>query len=100
MATLKRIPHLPKQSLCPLRDLQPHSPKGPGILKEPAIRHIERQITARDYEPLPMLGVAMRLYPCVDCYAVWPAGWRYERVSRDTVCGFYDHSLIWKPYPE
>jgi hypothetical protein len=37
-----------------------------------------------------MFGAAMRLYDCEDCYAVWPAGSRYERVSKDTVRGFYD----------
>jgi hypothetical protein len=69
-------------------------------LKKPAIQHIERQIIAKDYEPLPMLGVAMNLYRCVDCYAVWPAGSRYESVSIDTIRGFYDRSLIWRPYPD
>jgi hypothetical protein len=94
------IPRLPRQSLCPFTDLQPHSPKGPSTLKEPAIRHIERQIIAKDYEPLPILGAAMRLYRCRDCSAVWLAGSRYEKVSKAAVYGFYDHSLIWKPYSE
>ena len=100
MDKLNRIPRLPRQSLCPLRDLQPHSAKGPGTLKEPAIRHVERQIIAKDFEPLPLLGAAMRLYRCVDCYAVWAAGSRYERVSKGAVHGFYDHSLIWRPYSD
>jgi hypothetical protein len=68
--------------------------------KEPAIWHIERQIIERDYEPLPIFGAAVRLYRSVDCHAVWPAGSRDERVCKDTVCGFYDHSLIWKAYAE
>jgi hypothetical protein len=93
-----RIPRLPRESLCPLRELQAHSAKGPGTLKKPALQHIERQIIMRDCEPLPILGEAMRLYRCPDCHAVWPAGSRYERVSKDTVRGFYDHSLIWQPY--
>jgi hypothetical protein len=33
MATLNSIPQLSRQSPCPLRDVQPHSSRGPGTLK-------------------------------------------------------------------
>jgi uncharacterized protein with PIN domain len=75
-------------------------PKAPGVLTLQAVKHIERQIEERSLRPLPSSWKIHRFYRCPDCYAVWPAGSRYERVSKDTVRGFYDHSLIWKPWPE
>ena len=51
------------------------------------------------YRPLPYLGIANRFYRCRDCYAVWVAGSLFERVAEDRVCGVYDHTLKWKPYP-
>jgi excisionase family DNA binding protein len=93
-----KIPRLPKQSRCPLEDRPPHTSKNPGSLTQPADENIERQIIDRGYNPLPVLGSAQRFFRA-DCFAVWPAGSRYERVPKDAVCGFYDHSLIWQPNP-
>jgi hypothetical protein len=95
-----RIPRLPKQSRCPLRDRSPHTSKSPGLLTQSAVENIERQIVDQRYNPLPVLGAAQRFYRCRDCFAVWAAGTRYERVPEKSVCGIYDHSLIWKPYPK
>ena len=93
----ERILRPPRQSRCPLRDRQTHTSKSPGFLTQSAVENIERQIVAQGYNPLPELGAAQRFYRCMDCYAVWPAGTRYERVTEKSVCGIYDHTLIWKP---
>jgi hypothetical protein len=88
-----------KLNRCPLRDRQPHTTQRPGILSAAAVKHIEQQIEKKGYIPLPYLGIANHFYRCKDCHAVWRAGSPFERVSEGSVCGIYDHSLIWKPYP-
>jgi hypothetical protein len=90
---------LERISKCPWRDRQPHSSRRPAILTVPAIKHIEQQIVTLGYRTLPYLGIAKRFYRCVDCFAVWAAGSIFEKVAEDGVCGVYDHTLIWKPYP-
>src|SRR5271170_7887221 len=96
---LNRVGQFARVNRCPLRGRQPHSAKTAGVLTQPAVKHIEGQTSFHGHHPLPMLGIARRFYRCGDCFAVWAAGSRYERVAEDSVCGTYDHSLIWEPYP-
>jgi excisionase family DNA binding protein len=97
---LDRVWRRPTRSRCPLRDRQPHTSKSPDLLSQTAVENIERQIIDLGYKALPVLGAAQRFYRCADCYAVWRAGTRYERVTEKSVCGIYDHSLIWRPLPK
>jgi excisionase family DNA binding protein len=97
---LDRVWRRPTRSRCPRSDRQQHTSKSPDLLTQTAVANIERQITDQGHNPLPVLGVTQRFYRCADCYAVWPAGARYERVTEKRVCGIYDHSLIWQPLPK
>lgn len=99
LVTRRNNPTLAKISRCLWRDRQPHRPKRPGTLTVAAVRHIEQQIATNGFRPLPCLGTANRFYRCKDCYAVWVARSLFERVAQDRVCGVYDHTLKWKPYP-
>ena len=40
------------------------------------------------------------LYSCRDCSAVWVANSVFQRVAEEQVCGVYDQTLVWKPFPE
>jgi excisionase family DNA binding protein len=93
-----RISREPRLSRCPLRVRQKHTLKSPDLLTPPALQQIKQQIHLGPARPLPTLGIGQRFYRCNDCFAVWAAGTRYERVSETNVCGIYDHSLIWKPW--
>jgi excisionase family DNA binding protein len=93
-----RIFREPELSRCPLRDRQGHTLKSPDLLTPSALQQIKHQIHLGTARPLPALDIGQRFYRCNDCFAVWAAGTRYERVSETNVYGIYDHSLIWKPW--
>jgi hypothetical protein len=62
-----------------------------------SVRKGEHGELVNHYRPLPYLGIVRRFYRCVDCYAVRMADSVVENSTEESVCGVYDHSLIWNP---
>ena len=87
------------QNRCPWSEHDAHTRTRPEVLKDSTVRHIQEQIAAHHFRTLPFLGITKKLFRCKDCSAVWAGNSIFERVSQDAVCGVYDYSLVWKPFP-
>jgi|SRR5215469_6874665 len=96
---LRRVRGATVISRCPWREHGTHTGARPEVLHDSALRHIQQQIAVYHFHSLPFLGIAKKLYRCRDCAAVWVANSVFERVSENDICGVYDHSLVWKPFP-
>jgi hypothetical protein len=84
---------------CPWRERALHNPGKPEILKAKVVKQIEQQIVASGNRPLPYLGIAKQFFRCKDCYAVWVAGSVLDRPTQESICGIFDDTDVWKPYP-
>jgi hypothetical protein len=84
---------------CPWRERTPHNPKRAETLGDELLADISKQIAANGYRPLPLLGIAKKLLRCQDCFVVWVAASPFDEVEESKICGTYDETFVWKPYP-
>jgi hypothetical protein len=87
-------------SRCPWHGHRTHTGARPEAVHDSVLLHIHQQIAVYHLRALPFFGIAEKLYRCRDCSAVWVANSVFQRVAEEQVCGVYDQTLVWKPFPE